>query len=220
MLIKTFLTLATVATLAACVAPTPYQVAGAEGKGFGYTSNKLSDQLYRVRFTGSNRTPTRWADAFVLYRSAQIAKEAGAPAFKIIEGTVDASVLSGEDVFGQGSLHADVEVSQAPQQQHVDGDQVVSMPEIYTQRTAGAMPVFGAPPARAQAPMYIYTPIYTPAYGVGPVVQGRSVLVELRSDLKDMDEKTFVTDDVLARLGPRIKQAPPPSDAPRPASNT
>ncbi|WP_198089116.1 hypothetical protein [Variovorax sp. E3] len=220
MFMKTFATLTAALALTACVAPTSYRESGAEGNSFGYASSKLSDQLYRVRFTGSSRTPLRWADAFVLYRSAQVAKEAGAPAFKIVEGAVDTSVLTGDDIFGRLNPLADVEVSQVAQSPQPDGDKVLGLHEPYMQRTAGTMPVFRAPPApmpvRSQAPLFIYIP----SSGAGPAQPVRSILVELRSDLKDKDDKTFVTDDVLARLGPRIKQVPSPSNAPRPASAT
>lgn len=220
MFIKTFSTLLAVVALTACIAPTQYRESGVGGNSFGYASNKLSDQVYRVRFIGSSRTPPRWGDAFVLYRSAQIAKEAGAPAFRIVEGTVDTTVLTGDDVFGQMSLHADVEVNQAVQQPQIDGDRVVGALEPYMQRTAGAMPVFRTPPApmavKSPAPLFIYIP----SSGAGPAQAGRSILVELRSELKNMDKQTFVTDEVLGRLGPRIKLAPQSPDAPRLASIT
>ena len=220
MFMKTFAALIAATALSACVAPTQYREAGAGGNNFGYTSSKLSDQLYRVRFTGSSRTPLRWADAFVLYRTAQIAKEADAPAFKIVEGSVDTTVLAGDDVFGQMDSLSDVEASQVALHSQRDGDQIVATRDFYVQRTAGAVPVFRAPPApmmvKSQAPLFIYIP----SGGPGPAQPVRSILVELRSDFKDMDEKTFATDDVLSRLEPRIKQAPATADAPRPAAKT
>jgi hypothetical protein len=157
----------------------------------------------------------------VLYRTAQIAKEAGAPAFKIVEGTVDTSVLTGDDIFGQVNPLTDVEVSQTAQRPRPDDDRLIGFHDPYMlQRTAGATPAFRAPPVptavKSQAPLFIYIP----SSGPGPAQPVRSILVELRSDLMDMNEKTFVTDDVLTRLGPRIKQASPPPDASRPASNT
>lgn len=219
MFTKTLAALTAAAALTACVAPTSYRESGAGGNNFGYASSRLSDQLYRVRFTGSSRTPLRWSDAFVLYRTAQIAKEAGAPAFKIVEGTVDTTVLTSDEVFGQMSPLADVEVSRVAQHPQRGDDQIVAAHDPHMQRTAGAVPVFRAPPAptmvKSQAPLFIYIPS-----GPGPAQPVRSILVELRSDTKDMDAKTFVTDDVLARLGPRIKQATPPSDAPRSPSST
>jgi hypothetical protein len=215
---KMVATLVAAVALTACVAPTQYREAGAGGNNFGYASSKLSDQLYRVRFTGSSRTPLRWADAFVLYRTAQIAKEAGAPAFKIVEGSVDTTVLAGDDVFGQMSPLVDVEVSQVAPYPQREGDQIVAAHDPHMQRTAGAVPVFRAPPTmvKSQAPLFIYIP----SSGPGPAQPVRSILVELRSDLKDMDEKTFATDDVLSRLEPRIKRAPTTADALRPAAKT
>jgi len=220
MFTKTLAALTTAAALTACVAPTPYRESGAGGNNFGYASSKLSDQLYRVRFTGSSRTPLRWSDAFVLYRTAQIAKEAGAPAFKIVEGAVDTTVLTSDEIFGQMSPLADVEVSQVAPRPQFEGDQIVAAHDSHMQRTAGAVPVFRAPQAptmvKSQAPLFIYIP----SSGPGPAQPVRSILVELRSDLKDMDEKTFATDDVLSRLEPRIKRSPTTADAPRPAAKT
>src|SRR5690606_12624961 len=100
----------------------------------------------------------------------------------------------------------------------------VTAPPLPLQRTAGAMPVFRAPapvfrmppPAlpKARAPVYIYTPGY---YGGPPPLQARSVLIELRADLKDRDDRTFDTEEVLQKLGPRIKRPAPASEAGRPA---
>lgn len=169
-----------------------------------------------MRFTGSTRTPLRWVDAFVLYRSAQVAKEAGAPAFKILEGTVDTTVLTSDDVFGQGNSLADVEVSQMSPGPQIEDGRVVSAHAPYLHRTAGTMPIFRAPPPApriSQPPLFIYTP----APGA-PIGRGASILIELRPDLNSMDAQTFVTEDVLARLGPRVKLAPPSPDTSRPAS--
>lgn len=213
MLIRTSSVLLAVVVLTACVGPTQYRQAGAGGNGFGYENTKLADQVYRIRFSGTSRTPPRWGDAFVLYRSAQVAKEAGAPAFKIVEGTVDTTVLEGDDVFGQMDRRADVEVSLAAQPPQHDGDGLVGARQPYMRRTAGVMPM--PLPRTPPAPVFIFTPS-----GPAPAQAQRSILIELRSDLTRLDKQTFATDDVLARLGPRIKQAPPSAGGPRPASTT
>jgi len=86
-------------------------------------------------------------------------------------------------------------------------------------RTAGVMPVFRAPaplPTPSQPPLFIYMP----SGGPGRAQPVRSILVKFRSDLKDMDGKTFATADVLSRLEPRIKRTPTTADAPRPAAKT
>lgn len=61
--------------LAGCVSPTPCRAAGTDGIRFGYSSTKLSDQLYRVRIVSTGRTPVRWVDAFLLYRAAEVARQ-------------------------------------------------------------------------------------------------------------------------------------------------
>lgn len=212
--------LAWVLAVSACVSPTPYRAADTDGIRFGYSNTKLSDQLYRVRFLHTGRTPVRWVDAFLLYRGAEVAKEAQAPAFKIVEGTVDTSVLEGEDVYGHRELDLDaaVAVSSAPRQQHPQGDVVVSREELFSgmQRTAGAMPVFRMPPPalpKYQPPVFIYTPGYAPV-----PLPDRTILIELRPDLKGMDDKTFVTTDVLDKLGPRVRRAAPKDPVHKPVA--
>jgi hypothetical protein len=212
-MLKIFATFAVAALLAACVSPTSYRAAGTEGKSFGYTSSKLSEQIYRVRFQGNNRTPYRWADAFLLYRGAEVAKDAGAAAFKIIEGKVDATVLSGEDIFGWADPNAELTVVAMSRRPAPEGDVVVGSAngEANMRRTAGAMPVFRMPPPplpRPVAPVYIYTPGYA-----APMLPDRSILIELRADLQGKDDNTFETADVLQKLGPRIKRAAPTAPA-------
>ncbi|MDN4592019.1 hypothetical protein DBA29_26400 [Xenophilus aerolatus] len=208
---KTVVALVAAALLAACVSPTPYRAADADGIRFGYSSTKLSDQLYRVRFLYTGRTPVRWVDAFLLYRAAEVAKEANAPAFKIVEGNVDSAVLEGEDVYGRRELDLDgaVAVSAVPRQQRPQDDVVVGQEPTSSNmhRTTGAMPVFRMPPPalpKYQPPVYIYTPGYAPV-----PLPDRTILIELRPDINSMDDKTFVTADVLDKLGPRIERAAP-----------
>jgi len=208
-MIKTIATLAAAALLAGCVSPTSYRVAGADGKPFGYTSSKLSEPIYRVRFQGNGRTPWRWIDAFLLYRAAEVAQEAGAPAFKIIEGKVDATVLTGEDVFGSVDSKAELTVVTVHWRTAPEGDVVVGRAEAAANmhRTAGAMPVFRMPPPampKYQPPVYIYTPGYA-----APTLPDRSILIELRADLKEKGDGIFETADVLQKVGPRIKRVVP-----------
>lgn len=212
-MIKTIATLAVAALLAGCVSPTSYRAAGADGKPFGYTSSKLSEPIYRVRFQGNGRTPWRWIDAFLLYRAAEVAQEAGAPAFKIIEGKVDATVLSGEDIFGWSDPSAELTVVAMSKHPAPQGDFMVGNGngEANMHRTAGAMPVFRMPPPplpKSQSPVYIYTPGYA-----APMLPDRSILIELRTDLKEEGEGVFETADVLQKLGPRIKRAVPSTPA-------
>jgi hypothetical protein len=196
--------------LAGCASPTSYRAAGTDGKAFGYTSSKLSDQVYRVQFMGNNRTPYRWVDAFLLFRGAEVAQDVGAPAFKIIEGKVDATVLSGEDIFGGVDLNTELTVVAASRRSAPEGDVVVGSAnrDASMHRTAGAMPVFRMPPPalpKYQPPVYIYTP----GYYVAPVLPDRSILIELRTAPDAEGDGVFKTVDVLQKLTPRIKRAVP-----------
>ena len=206
--------------LAGCVSPTPCRAAGTDGIRFGYSSTKLSEQLYRVRFVSTGRTPVRWVDAFLLYRAAEVARQAGAPAFRIVEGNVDTSVLAGEDLYGHRALDLDaaMTVSQLSRPSDRHGDVLVGQAQSADgmQRTAGAVPVFRMPPPalpKYQPPVYIYTPGYAPV-----PLPDRTILIELRPDLQGMDDRSFVTADVLDRLGPRIKRAAREDAAPKPAA--
>ncbi|CAN5594025.1 hypothetical protein BH10PSE18_BH10PSE18_21900 [soil metagenome] len=205
------------ALLSGCVVATPYQPsADGQGAGFGYKSAKVEDSLYRVSFVGNGRTPRRAVDAYALFRAAEIAKEARAPAFAVLEGRVDRTVLEGNDTFaktdGTPLDGEDFNVAR-----HDDGagpaDAVVDAPSVPTIRTAGVaapivfsrpMPLPPQPVARSSyTPIFIYT-------ASGPVVfpQG-SLLVRLLTELPtEEDPKVFVTEDVLTRLGPRIVRKP------------
>ncbi|XXQ55914.1 hypothetical protein ACA040_004638 [Xenophilus aerolatus] len=206
--------------LAGCVSPTPSRAAGTDGIRFGYSSTKLSDQLYRVRIVSTGRTPVRWVDAFLLYRAAEVARQADAPAFRIVEGNVDTSVLAGEDLYDPQVLDLDaaLTVSRVSRPSVRHGDVLVGRAPSADgmRRTAGAMPVFRMPPPalpKYQPPVDIYTP------GYGPVpLPDRTLIVELRPDLQGIDDKSFVTADVLGRLGPRIKRAAREDAAPKPAA--
>jgi hypothetical protein len=92
---------ATAALLSGCaIPPTPYQPVGADRPGgLGYSSAKLDETLFRVSFIGNRRTSERAIHAYALYRCAEIAKEIKAPAFAILEGSVDRSVMDGDDKF-------------------------------------------------------------------------------------------------------------------------
>lgn len=202
--------------LSGCVAPTPYQATTAgEGRsvGFGYTSIKVEDALFRVSFKGNGRTDRRAIGAYALYRTAEIAKEANAPAFHVLEGTVDRTVLEGDDKFADvdGSPF-DSEALSLARLVNGDGpaDQVIGARPMSVVRTAG----FGAmrmpmpaprplPVPRTYAPTYIYT-------SYGPVTfPETSLLVRMLQSVPDeADTRVYVTQDVLTRLGPRIVRKP------------
>lgn len=204
---------AAAAMLSGCVAPTPYQPLG-EGKnvGFGYSSTKVEDALFRVTFRGNGRTAWRATSAYALYRSAELARDANAPAFHVLEGLVDRRVLEGEETFANldGSPF-DANLLSVTRLVNGEGpaDEVIGVQEQQAPvvRTAGfggmarmPMPAPRPLPApRTYAPTYIYT-------SYGPVtLPETSLLVRLLpSAPEEADPKVFLTQDVLTRLGPRI----------------
>jgi hypothetical protein len=66
--------------LAACMAPTPYQ-ARLEGQQTGYTDRALTQNRYRVTFTGNSATPRETVESYLLLRAAEVARAAGSNNF-------------------------------------------------------------------------------------------------------------------------------------------
>ncbi|MDM0054721.1 hypothetical protein QTH98_03565 [Variovorax sp. J22G47] len=154
-----------------------------QGQGaFGYASEAVGDLLFRVEFWGSNKTPARTTKAFALFRAAELAKTLNMVAFTIEDGPFDRSVLEGDDVFS-------------------------------TNDRVGPTFPFGADtvgPVRRVQTSTIWIPIPVPV----PTPEERyertaSKLVILRvrmhpAPVASGDPRTFMTEEVLDRLGPRI----------------
>ena len=65
--------------LAACATATPYQPS--EGKSFGYADERLSQNRFRVTFTGNSVTPRETVEDYLLLHAAQVTLAAGAQWF-------------------------------------------------------------------------------------------------------------------------------------------
>ena len=61
--------------VAACATATPYQPTG--GGNFGYSDERLSQNRYRVTFTGNSVTPRETVEDYLLLRAAQVTLAAG-----------------------------------------------------------------------------------------------------------------------------------------------
>ncbi|MEO0785193.1 MAG: hypothetical protein AAFY10_05800 [Pseudomonadota bacterium] len=72
--------------LAACATSTPYQ---RDDAGYGYSDRALSEARYEVSFRGNAATSEEDTQTFVLYRAAEIARDKGAPAFRVLGETVE-----------------------------------------------------------------------------------------------------------------------------------
>jgi hypothetical protein len=62
--------------LAGCMQPTPY-APRTEGTRTGYTDRALTENRYRVTFTGNTVTPRETVESYLLLRSAEVARAAG-----------------------------------------------------------------------------------------------------------------------------------------------
>ncbi|MBA2588337.1 MAG: hypothetical protein H0U98_06895 [Alphaproteobacteria bacterium] len=62
--------------LAGCMAPSPY-APRLEGNQTGYTDRALTQNRYRVTFTGNTVTPRETVESFLLLRAAEVTRAAG-----------------------------------------------------------------------------------------------------------------------------------------------
>ena len=66
--------------LAGCMTPTPYQPR-LEGERTGYTDRALTQNRYRVTFTGNSATPRETVESYLLLRAAEVTRAAGYSSF-------------------------------------------------------------------------------------------------------------------------------------------
>ena len=66
--------------LTACMGPTPYQPR-LEGQSTGYTDRALTQNRYRVTFTGNSATPRETVESYLLLRAAEVTRAAGYASF-------------------------------------------------------------------------------------------------------------------------------------------
>jgi len=76
--------------VAACMGPTPYQPL--EPEQGGYAEEQLSENQYRVVFTGNARTAPEQVEQFLLRRAAELTLKAGydwfRPTNRVVEGKI------------------------------------------------------------------------------------------------------------------------------------
>lgn len=77
-----------VAGIAGCTtAPTPFKAADG---GFGYSSQQIEDDRYRVSFAGNAATPRETVENYLLFRAAEITLDAGHDWFTVVNKDVEA----------------------------------------------------------------------------------------------------------------------------------
>ncbi len=77
-----------VTLLAACASQTDYKPADRRG-GYGYTETQLTDNRYRVTFTGNASTPRETVADFALLRAAELTLQNGYDWFKLVDRETD-----------------------------------------------------------------------------------------------------------------------------------
>ena len=66
--------------LAGCMTPSPY-APRLEGQQTGYTDMAITQNRYRVTFTGNSATPRETVETYLLLRAAEVARAAGYDSF-------------------------------------------------------------------------------------------------------------------------------------------
>ena len=193
-----------IAVLAGCSAvhlPTPYQ-AYVKPNG-GYTDKQIGDDVYRVVFAGTGATPLPTAYAYAIYRSAEIARDHGAPYFEVVEGFQDRKPEDDGPQFGRA------EPKDVPARTLAEGSRLTPKVEpnhvVYVS-DADLSPGWSMHKTAAYVPMIIMVP------NVTPQMYQPSLLIRLLKEKpadKDKAYHVFETTRILTVLGPRLKRPKP-----------
>lgn len=90
------------AVLAACATATPYQAASAPGAYDGFSQTMIENDRARVSFGGNSLTDRDTVENYLLYRSAEIAKERGFDYFTLQERDTEAKRRVVSSGYGNG----------------------------------------------------------------------------------------------------------------------
>lgn len=76
------------AGLAACATSTPYQPA-ADGRGYGFSEQKIEENRYRITFRGNSSTTREMVENALLYRAAELTVQNGYNYFIVVENDTE-----------------------------------------------------------------------------------------------------------------------------------
>ena len=96
---------ATALTLAACATPTPYQPLTNHGPNTGgYSELKVTNNRFRITFSGNTLTSRETVERYLLYRAAEVTLAEGADWFEIADRHTDrqSRTYYDSDPFGYG----------------------------------------------------------------------------------------------------------------------
>ena len=84
---RLLITLTSLAVLAGCATPTPYQAA--EGSQPGFTETRIEANRYRISFEGNSLTDRETVETYLLYRAAELTVESGYDYFTVVSRATD-----------------------------------------------------------------------------------------------------------------------------------
>jgi hypothetical protein len=97
--ISTTLSLAIVGCSSTPVAaPTPYKSANSK-TAYGYSSEKVSENEYKILFKATDKTPADKVQQYALYRAAEIAQEQGYSYLTVLKTNVDKKPIIAREVM-------------------------------------------------------------------------------------------------------------------------
>jgi hypothetical protein len=187
-------TVAAGALLSGCTSlpPTPYRAAPPGDGTYGYSTMHIEGDIYRIDFYGSPATASRTARAFAFYRAAELAEEHGAPAFRIVQGEVDRSILDGNEVFSWSDSFPELPLSRLVLNRE-NGIDAATLQKVAGTRYI-PVPIYITPPGQAQRD--------ADEKQVSKLTILRAQMLRELPAL--LDDRTFITREVLNKLAPRI----------------
>lgn len=87
---RTIMLAASALLVAACATSTPYGPAE-NGKGYGFSDQRIESNRYRITFRGNSVTPRETVENALLYRSAELTVELGYDYFIALENDTEAN---------------------------------------------------------------------------------------------------------------------------------
>ena len=97
--------LAAALLLSACATPTPYQpLARGSAVSGGYSDQRIEENRYRVTFSGNSLTSRERVENYLLFRAAELTKQAGYDGFTMVQRATDPRTRTTgyRDPFGPG----------------------------------------------------------------------------------------------------------------------
>ena len=152
----------------------------------------IEGDIYRIDFYGSPATASRTARAFAFYRAAELAEEHGAPAFRIVQGEVDRSILDGNEVFSWSDSFPELPLSRLVLNRE-NGIDAATLQKVAGTRYI-PVPIYITPPGQAQRD--------ADEKQVSKLTILRAQMLRELPAL--LDDRTFITGEVLNKLAPRI----------------